>query len=107
MAKVKTANRSDYESQKKLLGDSAFYGALVSARGIIMHKPSCASVEKAKEAILTLQKKRDKKRHRMDVHLGDVNYINRQNRIFNKQLEKAFGEYTIETKQNLERGTAI
>jgi len=37
----------------------------------------------------------------------DVDYINESNRLFNKKAAKAFDKYTIETRQNLERGTAL
>ena len=37
----------------------------------------------------------------------DVNYINERNRGFNKKLERAYDKYTVETRQNLERGTAL
>ena len=38
---------------------------------------------------------------------GDVDYINDRNRAFNKRVERAYGEYTTEIKQNLERGSAL
>ena len=36
-----------------------------------------------------------------------VNYINERNMRFNKKLERFYGDYTEEIKQNLERGTAV
>jgi len=38
---------------------------------------------------------------------ADVDYINERNMAFNKKLERFYGSYTQETKQNLERGTAV
>ncbi|CAD8140428.1 unnamed protein product [Paramecium pentaurelia] len=35
-----------------------------------------------------------------------VTYINERNRIFNKKLERFFGDYAADIKANLERGTA-
>ncbi|KDO33625.1 hypothetical protein SPRG_01603 [Saprolegnia parasitica CBS 223.65] len=37
----------------------------------------------------------------------DVDFINERNRVFNKKISRAFDKYTVEIKQNLERGTAI
>lgn len=36
-----------------------------------------------------------------------VDYINEGNRRFNRLIEKEYGKYTVEIKQNLERGTAL
>lgn len=36
----------------------------------------------------------------------DVDYVNERNMRFNKKLEKFYGKYTDEIKQNFERGTA-
>ena len=38
---------------------------------------------------------------------ADIDYINERNMKFNNKLERFYGQYTTETKQNLERGTAI
>ncbi|KYQ96920.1 hypothetical protein DLAC_04240 [Tieghemostelium lacteum] len=37
----------------------------------------------------------------------DVNYVNETNRLFNQKLSKHYDKYTVEIKQNLERGTAL
>ena len=37
----------------------------------------------------------------------DVDYINKRNHVFNKKLARSFDKYTVEIKQNLERGTAL
>lgn len=36
-----------------------------------------------------------------------VNYINDRNKEFNRQISRAYDKYTVEIRQNLERGTAI
>lgn len=52
--------------------------------------------------------KRDKySRRRMHNDDADIDYINERNAKFNQKLERFYGEYTRETKLNLERGTAI
>lgn len=38
---------------------------------------------------------------------ADINFINERNMKFNKKLERFYGDYTEEIKQNLERGTAV
>lgn len=53
------------------------------------------------------QKKKQFSRRRMHVEEEDVTYVNERNRHFNKKMERAFGSYTEETRQNLERGTAL
>ena len=37
----------------------------------------------------------------------DVTSINERNKHFNKKLKRAFDKYTVEIRQNLERGTAL
>jgi cyclophilin family peptidyl-prolyl cis-trans isomerase len=36
-----------------------------------------------------------------------VDYINEQNRRFNRNVDREYNKYTVEIKQNLERGTAL
>lgn len=37
----------------------------------------------------------------------DVDFINDKNEAFNKKIKRSFDKYTVEIRQNLERGTAI
>jgi len=46
-------------------------------------------------------------RRRMHYDEAYVDYINKRNKVFNEKIQRAFGPYTAEVKQNLERGTAI
>jgi hypothetical protein len=43
----------------------------------------------------------------MVVDAHNVDYINDRNAAFNKKLKKSFDKYTVEIRQNLERGTAV
>lgn len=53
-------------------------------------------------------KKREKySRRRTFDEDADIDYINERNMKFNKKLERFYGTYTAEIKQNLERGTAV
>ena len=45
-----------------------------------------------------------RRKHRDD---DDIDYINDRNAVFNKKIERAFGDFTKETKANLERGSAL
>lgn len=46
-------------------------------------------------------------RRRPEVPGADVDYINERNKHFNKKIKRAFDKYTVEIRQNLERGSAI
>lgn len=46
-------------------------------------------------------------KRRAHVEAADVDYINDKNANFNKKLKKSFDKYTVEIRQNLERGTAV
>ena len=46
-------------------------------------------------------------RRRMHFESNDVDYINDSNAAFNKKIKQSFDKYTVEIRQNLERGTAI
>lgn len=52
--------------------------------------------------------RRDKFSRRRDIDDQDsVDYINHRNQHFNKKIARAFDKYTVEIRQNLERGTAM
>lgn len=46
-------------------------------------------------------------RHRTFMEDEDIDYINEQNRHFNRKLKRNFDKYTVEIRQNLERGSAL
>jgi hypothetical protein len=46
-------------------------------------------------------------RRRAHHHDADISYINERNMQFNKKLDRYYGKYTQEIRENLERGTAI
>ncbi len=52
-------------------------------------------------------KRTDFSRRRAFQDSKDIDSINDRNAHFNKKIERAFGKYTVETKANLERGTAL
>ncbi|ETW07989.1 hypothetical protein H310_02374 [Aphanomyces invadans] len=52
-----------------------------------------------------VKKKFSRRRQHYDGE--DIDYINNRNRVFNKKISRAFDKYTVEIRQNLERGTAL
>ncbi len=72
------------------------------------HKPSEAAVNRMVEDLEQQYSKRGKFSRRRAVDIdADIDYINERNRSFNKKIERYYGKYTAEIKQNLERGTAV
>jgi pre-mRNA-splicing factor SYF2 len=54
------------------------------------------------------QRRRKKfSRRRQHYKEADIDYINDRNRVFNKKIKRAYDKYTVEIRQNLERGTAL
>ncbi|XP_076241720.1 pre-mRNA-splicing factor Syf2 [Calliopsis andreniformis] len=99
-------NMDSYEEAREKLGP-AFYGD----RNTILHGLHEDKKEAVDKMVQDLEKqiaKRDKySRRRMHNDDADIDYINERNAKFNQKLERFYGEYTRETKLNLERGTAI
>lgn len=57
--------------------------------------------------VLRISKREKYSRRRIYDDDADINFINERNMKFNKKLERFYGDYTEEIKQNLERGTAV
>lgn len=71
-------------------------------------KISDEKIEKmVKELTYREEKSRSFSRRRKFREEKDVDSINDRNEHFNKKIERAFGKYTLEIKNNLERGTAL
>lgn len=91
---------SQTEATDESLDDQLGYG--------MSEKPTEAAVDRM---VAELEEKaaRGKKfsRRRTEVDGADVDYINERNKVFNKKIKRAFDKYTIEIRQNLERGTAL
>jgi pre-mRNA-splicing factor SYF2 len=54
-----------------------------------------------------LEKKKNYSRKRAEKASNDIDYINERNMRFNRKIDSAYGRFTTEIKQNLERGTAV
>ena len=95
-----------YEISKEKAGDAFYAEAGTIVHGV--HKDSKDAIDKMALDVLKQQEKREKysRRRRHDPD-ADIDYINERNMKFNKKLERFYGSYTKEIKDNLERGTAV
>lgn len=93
-----------YNEQKEFMASGNDVGL---APGV-MSQPSEEAKDRLQSALEDMEKQKGKySRRRAHCAEEDVNYINERNRFFNKKMQRFFGEYTEETRQNLERGTAL
>jgi len=98
---------SSYQKMKEVVGDDQFYP---TSNTIITgsHYPTEKSLDKLSEDVHQQMKKRDSyHRRRMFDPEAPIDFINERNRKFNHKLERYYGRYTEDIKEDLERGTAI
>ncbi|KAL7055858.1 hypothetical protein AAHC03_022532 [Spirometra sp. Aus1] len=96
-----------YEKQKETLGDLAYPTAnTIGLAG--NEKDSRDAVERLANYVKEQSEKRApySRRRAFDAD-ADIDYINERNKRYNELLERHYGKYTAEIKQNLERGTAL
>lgn len=97
----------EYHKNKEKLGEDLFYA---NHNSLIhnTHKDSKEAIDRMVEDLNKQIDKRSKysRRRRFDDD-ADIDYINERNMKFNKKLDRFYGQYTQEIKQNLERGTAV
>ncbi|GFO13857.1 neurogenic locus notch homolog protein 1 [Plakobranchus ocellatus] len=92
--------------QKEQLGED-FY-ATADTLGLHQRKDSDEAIDRMVGDLEKQIEKRSKySRRRTFDEEADVDYINERNAKFNQKLERFYGKYTAEIKQNLERGTAV
>eukprot|EP00418_Pyrodinium_bahamense_P078314 CAMPEP_0179060360 /NCGR_PEP_ID=MMETSP0796-20121207/25827_1 /TAXON_ID=73915 /ORGANISM="Pyrodinium bahamense, Strain pbaha01" /LENGTH=481 /DNA_ID=CAMNT_0020757143 /DNA_START=87 /DNA_END=1532 /DNA_ORIENTATION=+ len=91
-----------YKEQKdKLQEDTSLFAGFG-------YKPTEEAKDRLQAAIEKIhEKKKEFSRRRDYCAEEDVTYINERNRHFNRKMQRAFGAYTEEIRQNLERGTAL
>merc|ERR1719356_1251716 len=89
------------EQQAQLAQDTSMF----AGHGHVPSEAGKARLQEAMEKMIA--NKRDFSRRRDHVADEDITYVNERNRHFNKKMERAFGAYTQETRQNRERGTAL
>jgi len=96
----------DYQQKKEKAGDTWFATAGSIVHGI--HKDTPDAISKMALDVQKQKEKREKfsRRRRHDPD-ADIDYINERNMKFNQKLERFYGDYTKDIKDNLERGTAV
>ncbi|KAJ8765160.1 hypothetical protein K2173_010651 [Erythroxylum novogranatense] len=96
----------DYKKMKE--ADPEFYR---EASSLQYGKAPKTSEEKIDRMVKELKDREEKRksfsRRRRFHEEKDIDSINDRNEHFNKKIERAFGKYTLEIKNNLERGTAL
>ncbi|XP_046440104.1 pre-mRNA-splicing factor SYF2-like [Daphnia pulex] len=99
-------NMEEYEKAKATLGDAFYAEKNTIVHGL--HKDSPEAMNRMVEDLHKQIEKREKySRRRRHDDDAEIDYINERNMRFNKKLDRFYGEFTTEIKQNLERGTAI
>ena len=99
-------NMEVYEKTKTELGEAFYAERNTIVHGL--HKDTPEAISRMAEDVHKQISKREKySRRRRHDDDADIDYINERNMRFNKKLERFYGQYTTEIKQNLERGTAI
>lgn len=96
-----------YADAKERAGEAAFYA---SEGGVVhgTHKDTPEALDRLASDVQAQITKRDKySRRRMHDDDADIDYINERNMKFNQKLERFYGKYTKEIRDNLERGTAV
>ncbi|KAK3097930.1 hypothetical protein FSP39_014644 [Pinctada imbricata] len=106
LTKQMKPDHDNYKRQRDKMGDD-FY-ATGHTLGLSQHKDTPEAVDKMVQDLEKQIEKREKySRRRTFDEDADIDYINDRNMKFNKKLERFYGPYTAEIKQNLERGTAV
>ncbi|KAJ0076566.1 pre-mRNA-splicing factor syf2 [Pistacia vera] len=99
----------DLEEYNRLKeADPEFYRDASSLQYGKAPKVSEDKVERMVKELKDREEKRTSFSRRRRFHEEkDIDSINDRNEHFNKKIERAFGKYTLEIKNNLERGTAL
>lgn len=96
----------EYSKMKE--ADPEFYREASSLQYGKAPKISEDKIERMVKELKDREEKRTSFSRRRKFHEEkDIDSINDRNEHFNKKIERAFGKYTLEIKNNLERGTAL
>ncbi|XP_056014584.1 pre-mRNA-splicing factor syf2-like [Ostrea edulis] len=106
LTKEMKPDMNNYNQQKEKIGE--YFYATRDTLDMNQWKDKPEFVDRMVEDLEKQVKKREKySRRRTFDEDADIDYINERNMKFNKKLERFYGTYTAEIKQNLERGTAV
>jgi len=98
---------SEYERLKSEIPEEQFYPTK-NSYVFDAHKDSKEAIDRLIDDLDKEHQKESKfSRRRTFDDDADIDYINERNMQFNKKIDRFYGKYTAEIKQNLERGTAI
>ena len=96
----------EYNQMKE--SDPEFYREASSLQYGKAPKASDDKIDRMVKELKDQEEKRKSFSRRRRFHEEkDIDSINDRNEHFNKKIERAFGKYTLEIKNNLERGTAL
>ncbi|XP_050234946.1 uncharacterized protein LOC126683155 [Mercurialis annua] len=96
----------EYNKMKE--ADPEFYREASSLQYGKAPKVSEENIDRMVQELKDREEKRKSFSRRRKFHEDkDIDSINDRNEHFNKKIERAFGKYTLEIKNNLERGTAL
>jgi len=106
MTKQLKPDMASYEGQKQAMGEDFYPTSNTLIQG--SHYPSKSAMDRLAADVEKQEEKRTKF-HRRRLYDPDapIDFINERNRKFNAKIERYYGDYTEEIKQNLERGTAV
>lgn len=109
LAKSIKPDMERYLEKKEEMGEELFYAGMNTLLPG-QTKDSQEDIDRMVNDLIEQKEKRKKKpfsRRRPHDDSKDVDYINEGNARNNAKLERFYGKYTTEIKQNLERGTAV
>ena len=103
-------DESIYKAYEKRCKTMPFYSELYTKQMQEPDKEHMVDDERKTKLVQDIEKQQAKRKDFSRPRLFDfdeeVTYINQQNRVFNKKLQRDYKEYTKEIKANIERGTA-
>lgn len=106
--RTKNVNVDLEEYNKMKEEDPEFYREASSLQYGKAPKTSDEKIDRMVKELKDREEKRNSFSRRRKFHEEkDIDSINDRNEHFNKKIERAFGKYTLEIKNNLERGTAL
>ncbi|KAH7643042.1 pre-mRNA-splicing factor syf2 [Dermatophagoides farinae] len=107
MIKQIKPDMDEYHQLKQTIPDEQFY-ADKNSYVFGVHKDSKEAIDRLLNDMNKDYERQSKfSRRRTFDDDNDIDYINERNMKFNKKIERFYGKYTAEIKQNLERGTAV
>ncbi|CAD6188374.1 unnamed protein product [Caenorhabditis auriculariae] len=100
-------NMDAYTKMRDVVGSEQFYptaDTLIHGN----HYPTTSAMSRLVDDVKGQVKRREQfHRRRMFDPDAPIDYINEKNKKFNQKLEKFYGKYTEDIRDDLERGTAI